>query len=373
VYVPGQDVSLEAPIAWLDRHGKTSPLRATPALWGDPKFSPDGRRVAMTINDRVKVYEWGRDTLSGLGFDSGDDSKPVWSADGRRIVFASVREKGVANLYWERADGTGSPQRLTQSPNQQRPGSSHPGAKYLAYQELNSQSGWDLMILPLEGDDTSGWKPGTPTVFLNSRFSEQEPMFSPDGRWLAYHSNDTGREEIYVRPFPGPGGKWQVSANGGSFPTWSRARSELFFAAPDRRIMVASYAVEGDSFRPDKPRVWSETPYVPRIRLRSFDLHPDGDRFAAGGGDGLVRHDRPLERRHPTPEEPARARVIGRGPLETVELCSQDCHDACPGGGLFCPGILPFGLQRTGEGTIVLLGEATNEQAGVFQRTRAAH
>jgi hypothetical protein len=83
-----------------------------------------------------------------------------------------------------------------------------------------------------------------------------------------------------VRPFPGPGGKWQISVDGGRFPTWSRVRSELFYTAPGQRIMVASYAVEGDSFRPDKPRIWSETRYVGRPRLRSFDLHPDGDRFA---------------------------------------------------------------------------------------------
>ena len=108
-------------------------------------------------------------------------------------------------------------------------------------------------------------------------------MFSPDGRWLAYSSNESGRYEVYVRPFPGPGGKWQISA-GGTTPIWSPRRRELFYSDPiDRRIMVASYTVQGDSFRAEKPRLWSERRYTQRINAiapRSLALHPDGDRFA---------------------------------------------------------------------------------------------
>ena len=135
------------------------------------------------------------------------------------------------------------------------------------------------MILPMEGDEASGWKPGTPTVFLSTPFGEQEPMFSPDGRWIAYYSTESGRAEVYVRPFPGPGGKWQISTDGGTFPTWSRKRGELFYASPDNHLMVASYTVEGGSFIADKPRLWSERRFIPRPG-RSFDLHPDGERFA---------------------------------------------------------------------------------------------
>jgi eukaryotic-like serine/threonine-protein kinase len=105
-------------------------------------------------------------------------------------------------------------------------------------------------------------------------------MFSPDGRWLAYHSNESGRNETYVRPFPGPGGKWQISTDGGFYPSWSRTRPELFFGAPGQQIMVASFTVQGDSFRADKPRPWSSARYITRPRFRSFDLHPDGNRFA---------------------------------------------------------------------------------------------
>jgi serine/threonine-protein kinase len=153
----------------------------------------------------------------------------------------------------------------------------------------------DLMFLPMEGDEASGWRPGKPTVFLSTPFSEQEPMFSPDGRWVAYQSNESGRFEVYVRPFPGPGGKWQISTDGGTVPTWSRTRPEIFYASPDNRLMVASYTVEGNSFKADKPRVWSERRFMPRPRNRSFDLHPDGERFvlaAALENESAVKQDK---------------------------------------------------------------------------------
>ena len=290
VYFQGQGADeVEAPISWMDRQGRVTSLRAMLANWTNPLFAPDGRQLAMDIDDGrqtdVWVYHWMRDTLSRLTLDPARDEEPVWTPDGRRIVFGSSRAvNNVLNLYWQRADGTGEVQRLTDSKNTQYPSSWHPSGKFLAFQELNRQTNVDLMILPMEGDEASGWKPGKPTVFLNSPFNEREPMFSPDGRWLAYCSNESGRFEVYVRPFPGPGGKWQISTGGGANPTWSRTRHELFYGTPDQRIMVVPYTVEGDSFRAEKPRLWSEGRYSARTSrpsaLRSFDLHPDGDRFA---------------------------------------------------------------------------------------------
>ena len=127
--------------------------------------------------------------------------------------------------------------------------------------------------------------PGKPTVFLNTPFAEEEPMFSPDGRWIAYTSTESGQQEVYMRPFPGPGGKWQISTNGGNTPTWSRARRELFYATRDQRIMRVSFSVEGDSFHAEKPQAAATPGFVQRARgislmPRSFDLHPDGERFA---------------------------------------------------------------------------------------------
>jgi Tol biopolymer transport system component len=197
-------------------------------------------------------------------------------------VFALKRPNESAyNLFWQHADGTGDVQRLTESSNIQWPGSWHPSSKFLAFQEDRQRTGTDLMILPMAGGESSSWTPGTPTVFLSTPpFNEREPMFSPDGRWIAYQSDETGRDEVFVRPFPGPGGKWQISPNGGNTPTWSRTRRELFYRGADNRLNVASYVVDGDSFRADKPRVWSERPLSLRPHQRVYDLHPDGDRVA---------------------------------------------------------------------------------------------
>jgi serine/threonine-protein kinase len=285
VFLPGRDASSDVPIVWMDREGATTPLRSSIAAWSNPHFAPDGSRLAMdtvtTGGLDVWTYEWSRDTLTRLTFDPGTDVKPVWTPDGRRIVFSSSRGgTPAANLFWQRADGTGDVQRLTDSTSNQFAGSWHPSGKFLAFMEQNPQNGPDIMVLPMEGDEASGWKPGKPTVFLSSSFSEFEPMFSPDGRWLAYHSNESGRNEVYVRPFPGPGGKWQISTDGGVYATWSHVRPELFFGGANQQIMVASYRVEGDSFRADKPRAWSQGRYVIRPRFRSFDMHPDGNRFA---------------------------------------------------------------------------------------------
>ena len=284
VYLPGQSTSVGVPIHWMDHEGKTTPLRATPANWFNPRFAPDGRRLALQINDGqndVWVYEWARDTLARLTFDPANDTNPVWTPDGRRIVFGSARaDKSAPNLYWQRADGTGDAQRLTESKNPQQPASWHPSGKFLAFEEQTPQTASDLMILPMEGDEASGWKPGKPAVFLNSPFAEREPMFSPDGRWLAYSSNETGRNEVYVRPFPGPGGKWQISTGGGILPTWSRTKRDLFYGTPNGQIMVAPFAVEADSFRAEKRRLWSDGRFVVRGINRMFDLHPDGERIA---------------------------------------------------------------------------------------------
>ncbi len=142
------------------------------------------------------------------------------------------------------------------------------------------------MILPIEGDEKSGWKPGKPTVFLSNSTSEEEPMFSPDGRWIAYTSQESGGYEVFVRPFPGPGGKWQISTGGGGAAAWSRTRRELLYQGPDNRIMVASYTIDGDSFKADKPHLWSEQAILPLTSRRSFDLHPDGERLTVAVPSG---------------------------------------------------------------------------------------
>jgi serine/threonine protein kinase/Tol biopolymer transport system component len=284
VYLPGQTTGAPLPIQWMDRLGKTTPLRTAAAPWINLRVAPSGDRLALQIFDArsdIWIYEWGRDALTRLTFDRASNMNPTWTPDSGRIAFASMASgTSAANLYWQKADGTGDAQRLTESPNPQYPYSWHPSGRFLAFQEDHPQTNSDLMILPVEGNDASGWKAGKPTAFLNTPFTERGPMFSPDGRWLGYVSNESGgRFEVYVRPFPGPGGKWQVSTAGGDHPTWSRSRQELFYGF-NGQIMVVPFTVDGDSFRAERPRSWSDGRYTSRATNRTFDLHPDGDRFA---------------------------------------------------------------------------------------------
>ncbi len=290
VYLSGEDLTATLPITWLNRDGTTSALRAMPSDWSNVAFSPDGRRLALDIGGQrfdIWTYDWARDALQRLTVDAGSHQSPMWTPDGRRVAFSTGGTTGAAsNLFWIAADGAGSPERLTTSANSQWAGSWHPSGKYLAYTEANPHTSHDIMILPFDGDESSGWKPGKPSAFLNSPFAEFEPTFSPDGRWLAYSSAENGRNEVFVRPFPGPGGKWQISADGGIHPTWSRTRKELFYLSPDQHIVVVSYAVNGDSFGADRPRNWAEARLAVRprgtaaVNGRSFDLSPDGERFA---------------------------------------------------------------------------------------------
>jgi serine/threonine-protein kinase len=180
------------------------------------------------------------------------------------------------------ADGTGDVTRLTDSPDNQIAGSWHPSSKFLAFQSVRGDGSWDLMILPMEGDAARGWTPGKPTVFLGTPAAEVNPMFSPDGRWIAYRSNEAGSDDVYVRPFPGPGGKWRVSTERGVYPQWSTTAHELLFLNnQNNKVMFAPYAVVGDSFRADKPQIWSPTGIRgARAGNGGFDLHPDGKRLA---------------------------------------------------------------------------------------------
>jgi serine/threonine-protein kinase len=232
----------------------------------------------------IWVYEWHRDRMSRFTLGAGENERPVWTPDGLRIAFASDRaERGVPNIYWQRADGTGEVQRLTKSNNPQHPNSWHPNGKFLAFAEVNPQTGFDIMILPMEGSDVAGWKPGKPFALLNSRSNEGRPMFSPDGRWLAYWSDESGRPEVYVRPFPGPGPKQLISTNGGNYPTWSPNGRELFYQDEDGMVMVSACAASGSMLQAEKPRAWSAAlvSLLPRtIGGLNYDVNPDGKRLA---------------------------------------------------------------------------------------------
>jgi len=215
LYVAGGSVIQNLSVYWMDRQGKFTPLRETPGAyltgalpwWAPaPAFSPDGKRLALQIRDGKKtdiwVYEWERDTLTRLTFSGESNQNPVWTPDGQRITYSSAEKGGVYGVYWKRADGAGDAVRLTESRNQQVPNSWRPHGKLLALMELNASTSWDIFTLSVEGDDKSGWKTGEPKPFLNSSFSELASAFSPDGRWLVYHSNESGNFEVYAKSRP---------------------------------------------------------------------------------------------------------------------------------------------------------------------------
>jgi serine/threonine-protein kinase len=286
-YVPGDLIGTDAPMMWMRRDGTKTLMRAVPRDWRAPQFSPDGKRIAFHIDDGrqldVYTYEWARDFTTRLTSDPAVDSFPVWSPDGRTIVFSSSRgAKQLANLYWASADGSGEVHRLTESDDRQLASSWHPSGKYLAFDQQIARQQWDLMVLPMHVSG-SGWKAGTPTRLMSKIGQRPTAVFSPDGRWLAYASNESGRSEVFVRSFPGPGAQWQVSTSGGSVPTWSRRRNELFYLSPDSHLMVVSYTIEGNAFRAESPQKWSEQPVNDRPTTRSYDFHPDGDRIVVGG------------------------------------------------------------------------------------------
>jgi Tol biopolymer transport system component len=266
-------------VQWLYSEGKTQPLLARPGNYIRPSLSPDGQRLALEIPEGstrdVWIYEWQRDTMTRLTFDAGGVGLgPVWSPDGRYVVFM-----GNGGIFWTRSDGAGKPQALTQS-KRQLPFSFTSDGKRLSFEEYTGTSGFTLWTMPLESDGT-GLRGGKPELFLQDSFDERTPVFSPDGRWLAYTSNESGTYQVFVRAFPDKGGKWQISSAGGSYPLWSHNRRELFFRSSDNRIMVATYTVKGDSFAADKPRVWSEKALADTGEASSYDLAPDGKRVAA--------------------------------------------------------------------------------------------
>jgi serine/threonine-protein kinase len=263
-------------VQWLDGAGKTQPLLAKPGMYQYPRVSPDGQRLAVSYPD-IWVYEPRRDTMTRLTFNGAFD--PVWSPDGRYIAFGT--EGGI---FWTRSDGAGKPQPLIQSKGGQIPYSFTPDGKRLAYQE-RTNAGLHLWTVPVESDGV-GLRAGKPELFLETQFNDRGPVFSPDGRWLAYASDESGSYQIYVRAFPGapsgPGGKWQISNSGGIFPVWARNGRELFFRSEDNHVMAAAYIVKGDSFIADKARVWSPKMIADIGQAgTNFDVSPDGKRVAA--------------------------------------------------------------------------------------------
>ena len=289
VYQPGVAGSFrQTPVVWLTQTGGLTPLRASPAAFGFPRFSPDGKRLAMTISDGrqldVWVYDWERDILTRITTDLGVDVAPVWTPDGTGLVYAAARNAAVCNLYWQRADGTGEAQRLTTSSVSQIPDTFDPAGKLLVFHEGDpATSRQSLNVLPIEHDRTQV-KAGTASTLIGGSFLKANARISPDGRWMSYAANDTGAFEIYVQPFPGLGRRVQVSNGGGNLALWSPRKSELYYAAAgDGTMMTVPFSASA-TFNPARASVWSPTRFSSPTPISTygpgFDLHPDGERFA---------------------------------------------------------------------------------------------
>jgi len=264
-------------VQWLESSGANKPLRAEPGIYANPRLSPDGQRLALTLIEGLRqdvwVYDERRDSMTRLTT-GGFYSHPIWSPDGQYLVFTA----GGSGMFWARADAAGQPQFLTLNRNSQVPSSFSPDGKRLAYTEFNILSRTnEIWTVPVEY--TGGQlHAGTPEPFFATDFNAAAPAFSPDGRWLAYQSSASGRFEVSVQAFPAPasgqGVKGPISSRGGTSPVWSRSGRELLYRSGDR-IMTVRYTEKGGLFVAEEPRVWAA-----KLGGLAFDLALDGKRLA---------------------------------------------------------------------------------------------
>jgi serine/threonine protein kinase/Tol biopolymer transport system component len=244
-------------LLWFDRSGKAlDNLGAPDANLSGPRLSPDGRRVAVwrVAQDNHDIWLLDGPRLSRFTFDPGFDRWPVWSPDGGNIVFDSDR-KGVFNLYIKPSNNAANEQLLLESAYSKFASDWSRDGRFILYHSFGPQTSRDIWVLPLGGDRK-------PFVFLKTSFSEAYGTFSPDGRWVAYLSDQSGRNEVYVRPFAktaadpstgGAGAEWQVSTSGGAYPRWRSDGKELYYIAPDGKLMAAPITINGETLEPGAP------------------------------------------------------------------------------------------------------------------------
>ncbi len=266
VYIPGGGDS-RGELVWVDRTRQTEPVGAEPGAYRIVRISPDGSRVAVDTvgagNGDVWIYHLARDTLTRLTFDEAVDDSPLWTPDSSRVVFRSEREGG--GLFWKAADGTGEVERLLDQAGAQPHSWSTDGRLV-----FDLPSG-DIGVVAVEGDRTM-------ELVLDTDFQENDPEISPDGRWIAYHSDESGQTEVYVRPFPNvDDGKWQVSASGGREPLWSPDGRELFFIN-GTQFLVARVET-APTFNATTPEVVFARGDFTAGPGREHDISPDGEQF----------------------------------------------------------------------------------------------
>jgi Tol biopolymer transport system component len=266
-------------LVWVDRTGQQLEALSDRGDYGDVTLSPDGGRAAVTLLDEagsnrdVWLLDVPRRLRTRFTFDPAEENSPIWSPDGGTVAFSSQR-KGFPDVFGKSSDSGTIEDVLLAETGAENPLSWSRDGRFLLYGSFGRGSSLrnvDLWVLPLWGDRK-------PFPFMQTSFSESAAAFSPDSRWVAYASDESGRNEVYVAPFPGPGGKWQVSTAGGYWPRWRRNGREIFYMAPDNRLMVAAVDGQGSGFQINAVQALFET--RARINQRAmYDVTPDGQRF----------------------------------------------------------------------------------------------
>jgi eukaryotic-like serine/threonine-protein kinase len=272
VYAPGAARNTPLRMVWVSRNGAVQPLSAPARVYVQPRISPDGRKIGVGISEKdsqIWIYDMAEGTFNRLTFQGTNNLVPLWTPDGKRIAYIS-NQAGQRNIFWQFADGSGGLERLTTSPNLDIPNAFSPDGKLLAFSETTPSAGYDIFVL--------GLADRKPNAFLVTPHNESVPLFSPDGRWMAYVSDESGRNEIYVVPYPGPGGKWQISTAGGREPAWNRNGRELFYRDGDKMMAVEINTQSG--FSAGTPKVLFQGPYQTlTASTPNYDVSADGQRF----------------------------------------------------------------------------------------------
>jgi eukaryotic-like serine/threonine-protein kinase len=267
VYVSADPRQFESQLVWVDRQGKVQPIGAPLRAYSNPALSRDGKQVAVNITsdtEQLWTYDLSRGTLTQLTSEKGSSRDAVWTSDGKRVAYRSNRS-GRWNLYWRPSDGTGPEERLTSSDALHVPDSFSPDDQLLVFTEDNVTTGFDMWALRLHDDVAQ--------PFLRTPFNEGAARLSPDGRWLAYYSDESGGTEVYVQPYPGPGGKWRISSGGGESARWNPNGRELFYRNGDK--IMAVDLTTSPSFGVSTPKLLFEA----QDFTNAWDVSPDGQRF----------------------------------------------------------------------------------------------